>query len=77
LRIPRLKETVTPAGKLYNWNIVSDIYKNVDVKIENDVKSLIIAGDLDMTNELLRTTYKNCQEFTIREHNKVKHFNLF
>ena len=67
-KLPRLKETVTPAGKLYNWNTLADLYKTIDVKIDNDVKSLIIAGDLDMMNELLRQVYRNCGEYAIRHH---------
>jgi len=33
-KLPRLKETVTPAGKLYNWNTLTDLFKTVDVKLE-------------------------------------------
>jgi len=74
LKVPRLKETVTPAGKLYNWNIVSDMYNKIDIPIENDHKSLIIAGDLDITHVLLTSVFKNCGEFILREHNKVSIF---
>ena len=57
---------MTPAGKLYNWNILTDLFKTVDVKLEQDVKSLIIAGDLDMMNEVLRLIYRNCGEYVLR-----------
>jgi hypothetical protein len=57
---------VTPAGKLYNWNTLTDLFKTVDVKLEQDVKSLIIAGDLDMMNEVLRLIYRNCGEYVLR-----------
>ena len=36
------------------------------VKIEQDVKSLIIAGDLDMINEVLRQVYRNCSQYVLR-----------
>jgi len=38
------------------------------VKIEADVKSLIIAGDLDMMNEVLRQVSNNCGEYILRRH---------
>jgi len=65
-KLPRLKETVTPAGKLYNWNTLTDLFKTIDVKLEQDVKSLIIAGDLDMMNEVLRQLFRNCGEYVLR-----------
>ena len=58
---------MSPAGKLYNWNALCDVYRTVDVKIEQDVKSLIIAGDLDMMNEILRQVYRNCSEYVLRK----------
>ena len=70
-KLPRLKETVAPAGKLYNWNTVCDLYKTIDVKIEQDVKSLIIAGDLDMLNEVLRQVFQKCSEYILRKHENV------
>ena len=65
VKLPRLKETVAPAGKLYNWNTICDIYKTIDVSITADMKSLIIAGDLDMLNEVLRQVYRNCGEYKL------------
>lgn len=59
---------MAPAGKLYNWNAICDVYKTIDVIVEADVKSLIIAGDLDMMNELLRMVFNNCSEYILRKH---------
>lgn len=32
------------------------------------MKSLIIAGDLDMLNEVLRQVYRNCGEYKLIKH---------
>jgi len=33
VKLPKLKESIAPAAKLYNWNTVQELYKTVDVKI--------------------------------------------
>ena len=64
---------MAPAGKLYNWNTICDVYKTIDVRIEADVKSLIIAGDLDMLNEVLRQVYRNCGEYKLQSRESNLH----
>ena len=40
-----LKEINTPSARLYNWNILSECFKKLNIYLEPDIKSLIIAGD--------------------------------
>ncbi len=56
-KLPRLKDTITPTGKLYNWNVLVELLQLVNVTIEQDVKVLIIAGDTEMLNDLLSQIY--------------------
>ena len=57
--IDSLKNATTPASKLYNWNIICESLKKLNIIIDQDVKSLIVAGDLDLINEVLREIYKS------------------
>ena len=48
-RLPKfdtLKETNTPSSRLYNWNFLSDILEKLNLNIDPDIKSLLIAGFL-------------------------------
>ena len=56
--IDSLKNTSTPAAKLYNWNIICEALKKMNIAVDQDIKSLVVAGDLDLINELLREVYK-------------------
>ena len=56
--IDSLKNNSTPASKLYNWNIICEALKKMNVAVDQDIKSLVVAGDLDLINELLREVYK-------------------
>ena len=57
-KIDSLKNATTPASKLYNWNLICEALKKLNIIIDQDVKSLIVAGDLDLINEVLREIYK-------------------
>ena len=56
-KIDSLKNATTPASKLYNWNLICEALKKLNIIIDQDVKSLIVAGDLDLINEVLREIY--------------------
>ncbi len=49
---------MTPAAKLYNWNVVTKALDIYGVKLEDDVKSLIIAGDLQMIVDTLQRIHE-------------------
>ena len=53
----QLKEMNNPAAKLYNWNIITDSLSKFGYNVEPDIKSLIIAGDVDMIAEILRDLF--------------------
>ena len=43
-----LKETMTPVAKLYNWNLLLPKLRQRGLDVDNDMKVLIVAGDLDI-----------------------------
>lgn len=51
--IAQMKASNTPQVKLFNWNILIKELKKLDILVDSDTKSLIIAGDLPFTNELI------------------------
>lgn len=52
-----MKASNTPQVKLFNWNILIKELKKLDILVDSDTKSLIIAGDLPFTNELIVQIY--------------------
>lgn len=40
-----LKELSAPAARVYNWKILSDCFALLDIPLQPDLKSLIIAAD--------------------------------
>lgn len=53
----QLKDMSSPAAKLYNWNIIADSLSRFGYHIDPDIKSLIVAGDVDMIAEVLRDLF--------------------
>ena len=49
-----MKDTPTPAAKLYNWGLISKALEVCGIKLGIDEKSLIVAGDQQMLSELLK-----------------------
>lgn len=56
-----LKQATTPASKLYNWNVIAQALELVNIPLDPDTKSLIIAGDREMVVEVLTQI---CEEET-------------
>ena len=54
LNLDKLKESSTPATRLYNWNLIADAMKKLGMSLDTDIKSLIVSGDGPMINELLK-----------------------
>ena len=52
-----LKSTTTASGKLYNWSILCDIFKKLNIPIDSQIKSLIVAGDIHLLNEILKELF--------------------
>lgn len=48
-----LKEVNTPVAKLYNWNVLLPKLRQLGIDVDQDMKVLIVAGDLDMVVDLL------------------------
>jgi len=45
---------MTPAAKLYNWGVITKTLESIGIPVEEDVKNLIISGDLQVVSELLK-----------------------
>lgn len=48
-----MENSSTPVAKLYNWNIVAETLKLVGIEFDQDIKSLIVSGDISMIHELV------------------------
>lgn len=63
--IDGLKTATKESSKLYNWNVVCDTLKKLQIDIDQDVKNLVVAGDTDMINDLLRELYFKVKRVTV------------
>lgn len=52
--LDNMKASSTPASLTYNWNLIADILKQLNVTVDKDIKELIIGGDTEMIQDLLR-----------------------
>lgn len=52
-----LKVYATPQDKLYNWNLLSDLLKSMGFTLNVEMKRLIVSGNTQMLNELLKELY--------------------
>ncbi|CAD8109737.1 unnamed protein product [Paramecium sonneborni] len=50
----QMKNQLTPGVKLFNWNILQDAFQKINLPLDNDIKNLIVNGDTEMMNELLK-----------------------
>lgn len=58
IHIDKFKDSSTPACRLYNWNIIGDGLKKIGIPLDADIKSLIVAGDIQLVAELLKDIYE-------------------
>lgn len=49
-----LKADKNPISVQLNWGQLGDILKKMDIHFDNDIKNLVIAGDLEIIIEILR-----------------------
>lgn len=52
-----LKDTNSPASRIFNWNILIDCFKKLNIKVEQEIKSLIVGGDNGVIIEILKEVY--------------------
>lgn len=45
---------MTPAARVYNWNIIQQSMNSINIPLDPEIKSLVISGDSDMINEFLK-----------------------
>ena len=55
--IPSTSDTLSPAAKLYNWNLIIKCLDSLHLSIDSDMKALIVAGDRQLITEILHTLY--------------------
>lgn len=57
-KIETMRDLNTPAVKLHNWNVVSENLKLLDIpEIDSELKSLIVSGDIEMVNEIIKDIF--------------------
>lgn len=61
-QLDTLKETSTPVAKLYNWNLLLPKLRQQGLDVDQDMKVLIVAGDLEIVVDLL----EQLQRATVR-----------
>ncbi|KAL4496244.1 hypothetical protein ABPG72_012981 [Tetrahymena utriculariae] len=54
-----LKEINSPAARLYNWNILQECFRRLQINLETETKSLIIAGDQDQLSDFIKDIIAN------------------
>jgi len=52
-----LKDGNTQTIRHYNWNILTNLYQEIGITIDKDIKNLIVSGDLEIINEFLKDIY--------------------
>ena len=52
-----LKDGNTATIRLNNWNTLIVLFHLIGIEIENDIKDLIVKGDLEIINECLKDIY--------------------
>jgi hypothetical protein len=71
-----MKSPNTPASRLFNWNLLGDALKKLDVVFDVDVKNLIVAGDYEIITDLLLQLKTHCDtediKYRVRESHKEK-----
>lgn len=56
-QLENLKESNTAASRLYNWNILYENLKKIGVNLDQDIKALLVSGDIQIINELMKDVY--------------------
>ena len=49
-----LKQVTSPSTKLYNWNIISRAMDGMGIPLNQDYKSLIVAGEISAMENVLQ-----------------------
>eukprot|EP01012_Entosiphon_sulcatum_P031905 TRINITY_DN40626_c0_g1_i1.p1 TRINITY_DN40626_c0_g1~~TRINITY_DN40626_c0_g1_i1.p1 ORF type:complete len:609 (-),score=105.71 TRINITY_DN40626_c0_g1_i1:25-1851(-) len=64
-KAPALQAASTAQARLYNWNLLQSMLQQRGYKLENDVKTLIVAGDTEILLDTLRDVQNHlCQPRT-------------
>ena len=68
-----LKSATTASGKLYNWSILCDVFKKLNIPIDSEIKALIVAGDTHLINEILKELYNSFNVNSSSQSNSYTH----
>ncbi|OMJ82697.1 hypothetical protein SteCoe_16519 [Stentor coeruleus] len=55
--INSLKDISSTAARLYNWNLIIKSFESFNIKIDSDMKALVVAGDSGVIFEILKSLY--------------------
>eukprot|EP00347_Sterkiella_histriomuscorum_P006073 403354173 len=56
-KLTQLRTSVTPSIRLHNWNIIIKELMKIGMKVNADMKSLLVAGDYGIINDYLVALY--------------------
>jgi hypothetical protein len=54
----QLRQAATPSIRLHNWNILIKEIMKLGIKVNADMKSLLVAGDYGIINDYLKQIYQ-------------------
>ena len=58
-RLMELKASIAAPQRLFNWNIVIKELQKLSIKIDGDLKSLLVAGDHAIIADMLKTLFRS------------------
>ena len=56
--VDAFKQGGSPVSRLYNWNLLVPVFVPFGIKLSDDDKALVVAGDLDFISHILSSFYE-------------------
>jgi len=53
-KLDSMKDSLTPTAKLFNWNLIKTALDMYEIKLSDEEKSLIVAGDTQIIADLIK-----------------------
>lgn len=57
--ISRLKNQHNPASRVFNWGIITNCLKQLGFRLDAEIKSLIVSGDIELISDMLKDLYNH------------------
>ena len=71
-KLDPLKDSFTPAAKLFNWNVVKTALQSYGVRLSDDEKSLVVAGDQQIIVEVLKNIRETTKRFGLERRHSIR-----